>query len=310
VSTRASFAKRPALRIGDHVLEGVSLLAAALIVLMLLVIVGDACIHGVRQLSWQFVTSPPSGGMMGGGVGPALFGTAALTIVMTVAVVPVGVLTAVWLSEYASPNSRIAKAVRLAVANLAGVPSIVFGLFGLGFFVQLVGRNIDKVAYAGKSVYGKPSLVWAALTLAILTLPVVIVATEEALRAVPRSLRDASLALGASKFQTTFSIVLPQALGGILTGAILAVSRGAGEVAPILFTGAAYFLPELPTHLNDQFMHLGYHAYVLATQSPDVDRTKPILYGSVLVLLALTFALNVTAVIIRSRTRRAAAARG
>lgn len=140
--------------------------------------------------------------------------------------------------------------------------------------------------------------------LAVLTLPIVVVSTEEALRAVPRELRDASLALGGTKLQTVVRVVLPEALGGVLTGSILAVSRGAGEVAPILFTGAAYFLPYLPTHLNDPFMHLGYHVYVLATQSPDVDRTKPLLHGTVLVLLALTFTLNVVAVLIRARTRR------
>jgi phosphate transport system permease protein len=288
----------------DAIFAGATGLAAIVILAMLFIILGDALIHGIGRLSWTFLTRPPENGMEGGGVGPAVFGTAALTIVMTIAGVPVGVLTAIYLSEYASPASRIARIVRLAVANLAGVPSIVFGLFGLGFFIQAIGRNVDKVAYHGKVTYGQPALVWAALTLAVLTLPVVIVATEEALRAVPRSLRDASLALGASKFQTTFNVVVPQALGGILTGAILAVSRGAGEVAPILFTGAAYFLPELPTHLNDQFMNLGYHVYVLATQSPDVDRTKPILYASVLVLLGLTFTLNLLAIVIRARTRK------
>lgn len=297
-------------RLGDTALLIASASAAVIIVAMLAVILVDALVHGVGTLSWAFLTKPPSGGMMAGGVGPAIFGTAALTIVMTIAVVPVGVLTAIYLSEYSSPTSRLARVVRLAVANLAGVPSIVFGLFGLGFFVQALGRGIDRVAFGGQVTYGQPALVWAALTLAILTLPVVIVATEEALRAVPRSLRDASLALGATKFQTTFNVVVPQAIGGILTGAILAVSRGAGEVAPILFTGAAFFLPELPTHLNDQFMHLGYHVYVLATQSPDVDKTKPILYGSVLVLLGLTFALNFVAVIIRARTRASSGARG
>jgi phosphate transport system permease protein len=198
----------------------------------------------------------------------------------------------------------LARVVRVCIANLAGVPSIVFGLFGLGFFVSTIGRAIDVAAFGGQPTYAKPSLVWAALTLAVLTLPVVVVATEEALRAVPREVRDASLALGATKLQTIFRVVLPEALGGILTGSILAVSRGAGEVAPILFTGAAYFLPYLPTHLNDQFMNLGYHVYVLATQSPDVDRTKPLLYGTVLVLLGLTFLLNIVAVAIRARTRR------
>ena len=295
----------------DGVMLGATALAALVVVGMLVVILADVVRSGASALSWTFLTAAPSGGMQSGGVGPAIFGTAALTILMTIAVVPVGVVTAIWLSEYAPPDARLARLVRLAVSNLAGVPSIVFGLFGLGFFVRTVGRSIDRVAFGGVATYGKPGLVWAALTLAILTLPVVIVATEEALRAVPRELRDASLALGATKFQTTFLVVVPQAMGGILTSAILAVSRGAGEVAPILFTGAAYFLVELPTHLNDQFMNLGYHVYVLATQSPDVDRTRPQLYGTVLVLLLLTFLLNLLAVVIRVRARRSlAGARG
>jgi phosphate transport system permease protein len=199
--------------------------------------------------------------------------------------------------------------VRIAVSNLAGVPSIVFGLFGLGFFIQFVGRGLDAwLSEPGEIHYGKPALVWASLTLAVLTLPVVIVATEEALRAVPREHRDASLALGATRSQTLVRVVVPQALPGILTGAILAIARGAGEVAPILFTGVAYFLPSLPDSPFSQFMHLGYHTYVLATQSPDIEATRPLLYATVLVLLALTFALNVVAIAIRTRTRRRAAA--
>jgi phosphate transport system permease protein len=222
---------------------------------------------------------------------------------------PVGVLTAVYLHEYAPRDSRLAALVRLAVQNLAGVPSIVFGLFGLGFFVQFVGRGLDRAFSApGTLHYGQPALVWAALTLAVLTLPVVIVSTEEALRAVPRDWRDASLALGATRSQTLARVVVPNALPGILTGAILAVARGAGEVAPILFTGVAYFLPDLPHGLHSQFMHLGYHVYVLATQSPDVEAAKPLLYGTVLVLLTLTFALNLVAITLRMRVRRAAAA--
>lgn len=292
----------------DTLLTVVTAAATLLVLAMLGLILLDVVRGGWSVLSWTFLTAPPSGGMQHGGVGPAIFGTAALTLLMTVAVVPVGVLTAIWMSEYAPPDSKLARAVRLAVSNLAGVPSIVFGLFGLGFFVQTVGRGIDKVAFGGVATYAKPGIIWAALTLAILTLPVVIVATEEALRAVPRDLRDASLALGATKFQTTFLVVVPQAMGGILTSAILAVSRGAGEVAPILFTGAAYYLAELPTHLNDQFMNLGYHVYVLATQSPDVDRTRPQLFGTVVVLLGLTFLLNLLAVVIRVRARRAASA--
>jgi phosphate transport system permease protein len=246
--------------------------------------------------------------MTKGGIFPAIFGTVALTLLMTIAAVPAGVATAVFLTEYAPPSSRLARAIRVAIANLAGVPSIVFGLFGLGFFIATIGHSIDAAAFDGQPTYGKPSIIWAALTLSILTLPVVVVASEEALWAVPRELRDGSLALGATKFQTILRVVLPEATGGIMTGAILAVSRGAGEVAPIMFTGAAYFLPDLPTHLNDQFMNLGYHVYVLATQSPDVDRTKPLLYGTVLVLLVLTAMLNVMAVLIRARSRRHASA--
>jgi phosphate transport system permease protein len=246
--------------------------------------------------------------MMGGGIFPAIYGTAVMTLIMTVAVMPVGVLTAVYLHEYAPPASRLAGMVRIAVTNLAGVPSIVFGLFGLGFFIQFVGGGMDRLfSEPGVLRYGQPALIWAALTLAILTLPVVIVSTEEALRAVPRDHRDASLALGATKSQTLWRVVLPGALPGILTGAILAVARGAGEVAPILFTGVAYFLPDLPDSVFSQFMHLGYHTYVLATQSPDIEATRPLLYGTVLVLLALTFALNVVAIAIRTRTRSRAA---
>jgi phosphate transport system permease protein len=258
----------------------------------------------VHVLSWTFISQAPEQGMTKGGIFPAIFGTAALTLLMTVAAVPAGVATAVYLTEYASQGSRLARLVRVCIANLAGVPSIVFGLFGLGFFISTLGGAIDRAAYGGHPTYGKPCLLWASMTLAILTLPVVVVATEEALRAVPREIRDASLALGATKLQTIVKVILPEASGGILTGSILTVSRGAGEVAPILFTGAAYYLPYLPTHLNDPFMNLGYHVYVLATQSPDVEKTKPLLYGTVLVLLGLTFLLNFFAVILRARTRR------
>jgi phosphate transport system permease protein len=282
--------------------SGLSGFAAALIVLALVVILIDAVRGGWTKLSWEFFSSPPTEGMTAGGIFPAIWGTTVLTLMMTVAVMPVGVMTAIYLHEYAPSGSRLAGAVRLAVQNLAGVPSIVFGLFGLGFFIHFVGEGMDKVLGGGLR-YGQPGLLWASLTLAVLTLPVVIVATEEALRAVPHDLRNASLALGATKSQTLWRIVLPGAMPGILTGAILAVSRGAGEVAPILLTGAAYFLPDLPNTINSQFMHLGYHTYVLATQSPDVEATRPLLYGTVLVLLLLTFSLNFVAVLLRSRTR-------
>jgi len=295
-------ARRP--NLGDRTLIVLTTLATVIILLMLVIVVGDVVAGGSKVLSWQFLSQAPTDGMTKGGILPAIFGTVALTLLMTLFAVPAGVATAVYLSEYAPTDSWLARAVRVCIANLAGVPSIVFGLFGLGFFIATVGRAIDVVAFDGQPTYGKPSLIWAAMTLSILTLPVVVVSTEEALRAVPRELRDGSLALGATKLQTITRVVLPQALGGILTGGILAVSRGAGEVAPIMFTGAAYFLPYLPTHLNDQFMNLGYHVYVLATQSPDVDRTKPLLYGTVLVLLLLTFLLNIVAIVIRTRFRR------
>jgi phosphate transport system permease protein len=289
---------------GDRTLIILTATATLIILAMLVVVLGDVIVGGWGVLTWEFITAAPRDGMTKGGIFPAIFGTVALTLLMTIVAVPAGVATAVYLAEYAPPESRLARIVNVCIANLAGVPSIVFGLFGLGFFIATVGRGIDIAAFGGQPTYGKPSLIWAALTLAILTLPVVVVSTEEALRAVPRELRDGSLALGATKFQTITRVVLPQAVGGILTGGILAVSRGAGEVAPIMFTGAAYFLPYLPTHLNDQFMNLGYHVYVLATQSPDVDRTKPLLYGTVLVLLLLTFLLNIVAIAIRIRFRR------
>jgi phosphate transport system permease protein len=281
--------------------------AALLIVLAILtMILFDTLRHGAPHLSLSFLTEAPREGMTQGGIFPAIIGMVEMVILMTLAGVPIGVATAIYLHEYASPVSPLTRAIRIAVANLAGVPSIVFGLFGLGFFVQFLGAGIDKAFFHGEKVYGQPALIWAALTMAVLTLPVVIVATEEALRAVPRELREASLALGATKFQTVFNVVVPQASAGILTGTILAVSRGAGEVAPILFTGAAYFLPLLPKSLSSQFMSPSYHVYVLSTQSPDVDATKPILYATVLVLLGLTFTLNIAAVVVRARMRRRA----
>lgn len=260
--------------------------------------------EGAPVISGEFLSQPPSADMIHGGIFPAIYGTAFLTLLMTVAGVPVGVATAIYLSEYAPRRSKLAMLVRLAVHNLAGVPSVVFGLFGLGFFVLFVGGTLDDAIYGpGEPVFRKPNILWASLTLAVLTLPVVIVTTEEALRAVPRDLRDAAIGLGATRLQTILTVVLPHAKGGILTGVILAVGRGAGEVAPIMFTGAANFLPYLPSDLRDQFMHLGFHVYALATQSPDVDAARPTLYGTVLVLLTLTFSLNLVAVVLRSKSR-------
>jgi len=279
--------------------------ASGLIALILLIILGNVVLGGIGTISWDFLASPPENGMEGGGIFPAIFGTVALVILMTIGVVPVGVLTAIYLQEYTRPDSRITRLIRIAISNLAGVPSIVFGLFGLGFFIAFIGGGLDSIFYSdeGGPVWGQPAIIWASATLAVLTLPVVIISTEEALRTIPRETKDASYALGATKLQTIRRIIIPQAMPGILTGGILAVSRGAGEVAPIMFTGAAYYLPYLPHKLNDQFMELGYHIYVMATQSPDIEATRPILYGTVLVLLVLTFLLNFTAIIIRSKLR-------
>ena len=287
----------------DRTLRWLTALAAASIILILGILIGHIAHHGWAKISWTFISAAPEQGMTAGGIFPAIFGTAALVIIMTVCVTPIGVFAAIYFSEYANRRSWIYMLARQALNNLAGVPSIVFGLFGLGFFVQFVGRQMDRTLYGGELHYGQPAILWAALTLAVLTLPVVIVSVEEALQAVPQSYRHASLALGSTKSQAVFRVVLPHAAPGVLTGAILAVSRAAGEVAPILFVGAAYYLPHLPTKLNDQFMELGYHIFILSTLSPDVDATKPLLYATVFVLLALTFALNAMAVAIRARMR-------
>jgi len=288
-----------------HIPHGLSLLAVIIIILMLAIILGNIIYGGAGTINWEFLSHPPENGMEAGGIFPAIFGTVFLVLLMVIAVVPVGVFTAIYLHEYTSPSSKMTRIMRVAINNLAGVPSIVFGLFGLGFFIAFIGGGLDSIFYKSEGpVWGQPAIIWAALTLALLTLPVVIVSTEEALRTIPRELKEASYALGGTKLQTIIRIIIPQALPGILTGSILAVSRGAGEVAPIMFTGAAYYLPYLPTRLNDQFMEMGYHIYVMATQSPDIEATKPILYGTILVLLMLTFLLNFIAIYMRSSMRR------
>jgi phosphate transport system permease protein len=278
----------------------VILIIAVIIIMLVIIIIG-----GKDTLSWKFLTTFPQDGMTKGGIFPALYGTALMVIIMSIAAVPFGVITALYLTEYAKESSWVAKGVQFAVRTLSMVPSIIFGLFGLGFFIKFVGGGLDKVFSGGQLVWAQPNILWASLTMALLTLPVVIVSVEESIKAVPRDLRDASLALGATKWQTIRKVVLPGARSGILTGTILAVSRGAGEVAPILFTGAAYYLATLPHSLNDQFMSLGYHIYIMSTQSVNVDQTLPIQFATTLVLLMLTFTLNFVAVIIRSRLRRA-----
>lgn len=288
---------------------GLTGLATFFIVAILAVILLNVLINGWSGLSWRFITSGTEKDMFDvgkAGVMPMIFGTAARVILMTIFVIPVGVITAVYLTEYAHTSSPVTRFIRGAVNNLAGVPSIVFGLFGLGFFINFIGHNMDAILHPGRPepIWGKPAIIWASLTLAVMTLPVVIVATEESLKAIPQGLREASLALGATKLETIFRIVLPQALPGIMTGGILAVSRAAGEVAPILFTGAAYYMADLPRSLTDQFMDLGYHVFILSTQSPNIEKTRPILYATVVVLLLLTFALNIVAIMIRARMRK------
>jgi phosphate transport system permease protein len=248
-----------------------------------------------------------------GGIFPAIFGTVMMVFLMTLVVVPAGVLAALYLREYAA-QSVLVRIVRIAVNNLAGVPSIVFGVFGLGFFVYTVGGSIDRTFYSAAlptPTYGTGGILWASLTLALLTVPVVIVASEEALAAVPRSVREASLALGATKFQTILRIVLPAAAPGILTGLILAMARGAGEVAPLMLTGVVKLAPDLPLdgtfpffHLDRKFMHLGFHIYDVGFQSPNVEAAKPMVYMTTIFLLLIVVLLNLTAIIVRNRLRR------
>ena len=291
-------------RFEDRTFIVLTLTATLIILVMLGVIIGNIVLNGTERLTWEFLSASPTNGMTEGGIFPAIYGTVLLVLLMSLAAVPFGVLVAIYFAEYARSESRLYRWTRMAINNLAGVPSIVFGLFGLGFFIQTVGGGLDQMFYGGRLAFGQQSILWASMTMAVLTLPVVIITVEETMRSVPAEYREASLALGATRLQTIVRVILPQAWSGVMTGAILAISRGAGEVAPVLFTGVAYFLPFVPTHANDQFMHLGYHVYVLSTQSPDVEATKPLLYSTVLVLLVLTFCLNITAIVIRNRMRK------
>jgi phosphate transport system permease protein len=287
--------------------RGTTGLATLLTVAILVIIFGYILWSGAPYVSWRLVTTGTASDMFDvqkAGILPMILGTTARVLLMTILVIPAGVVTAVYLTEYARINSLSTRIIRGAVNNLAGVPSIVFGLFGAGFFVQFIGHAMDAALGYTHNVWKQPALIWASATLAVMTLPVVIVATEESLRAIPQGLREASLALGATKLETILKIVLPQAVPGILTGGILAVSRAAGEVAPILFTGAAYFMADLPKSLHDQFMDLGYHVFILSTQSPNVEKTRPLLYATVLVLLGLTFLLNIVAVFVRANMRK------
>ena len=245
--------------------------------------------NGWRAISWTFLTQAPMDSMTKGGILPCIVGTLCLSIGAILAGLPVGIASAVYLNEYARPG-RVLRIIRLGINNLAGVPSVVFGLFGLAFFVVMLKIGVSILA--------------GALTLGIMTLPVIIGATEEALKSVPDTYREASLGLGATKWQTIYRVVLPAAMPGILTGAILGISRAAGETAPIMFTGAVFFTPVLPTSIFDGVMALPYHIYVLATAGTEIEATRPLQYGTAIVLIALVLGMNLVAIIYRSHLRR------
>lgn len=267
------------------------LLRSSLVLVMLIlgIILYDIASKGIGVISWEFLSQMPRSGMTEGGILPAIIGTFYVTLLAGFFAVPLGIAAAVYLNEYARQNSTT-RLIRIALRNLAGVPSIVFGLFGVALFVQWMGF--------------RPSLLAAGMTLGLLTLPVTVTAAEEALKTVPMSFREGGLALGASKWQVIKTLVLPPAIPGMLTGVILGLARAAGETAPILFTGAAFFLPFLPESIFSQFMALPYHLFILATQHHDISGVRPLAYGTAFVLLGLVFLLNLGAVVLRYRFRR------
>ncbi|MDV6315700.1 phosphate ABC transporter permease PstA [Idiomarina sp. HP20-50] len=267
--------------------------------------------HFFQQIG-KFVSEPPREANTEGGVFPAIFGTVFMVLLMSVIVTPFGVIAAVYLHEYAGKNA-VTKLIRIAVINLAGVPSIVYGVFGLGFFVYMVGGNIDQIFYPEalpSPTFGTPGVLWSAVTLAILTLPVVIVSTEEGLSRIPPTLREGSLSLGATKWETIWRIVLPMASPAIMTGLILAVARAAGEVAPLMLVGVVKSAPMLPVdgnfpyfHLDRKFMHLGFHIYDVGFQSPNVEAARPLVYATSFLLITVIVGLNLTAIGVRNHLR-------
>ncbi len=262
---------------------------------------------------WEFVSAEPREANTEGGIFPAIFGTVMMVFIMSIAVVPMGVVTAVYLKEYAGDNI-ISRLVRISVSNLAGVPSIVFGVFGLGFFIYFIGGGIDSLFYSESlptPTFGTGGILWASLTLSLLTVPVVVVATEEGLSSASKSVREGSYALGATKFETLWRVVLPQATPGILTGTILSMARAVGEVAPLMITGVVKLAPSLPldshypfVHLERKFMHLGFHIYDVGFQSPNVEAAVPMVYTTTLVLVITVLTLNISAILLRNRLRK------
>ncbi|MFP4087551.1 MAG: phosphate ABC transporter permease PstA [Desulfobacteraceae bacterium] len=255
----------------------------------LVVIVYYLVYNGWRAINWTFLTQSPLDSMTKGGILPCIVGTFCLSLGAILVALPIGMASAIYLHEYARPG-RVVRIIRLGINNLAGVPSVVFGLFGLAFFVVFLNMGVSILA--------------GSLTLGALTLPVIIGATEEALRAVPDTYREASLGLGATKWQTIQHVVLPTALPGILTGAILGIGRAAGETAPIMFTAAVFYTPSLPTSIFDEIMALPYHIYVLATAGTEIEATRPLQFGTALVLIVLVLGVNLFAIILRSRLRK------
>ena len=274
--------------------------------------VGEKLIMYVQNF-WEVLSEEPREANTEGGIFPAIFGTVLMVVIMSIAVVPFGVLAAIYLKEYAK-QGVLTRMIRIAVNNLAGVPSIVFGVFGLGFFVYAVGGTLDQLFFAESlpnPTFGTGGILWASLTLALMTVPVVIVATEEGLSAVPREYREGSLGLGATKLEALWRVVLPCAMPGILTGLILAVSRATGEVAPLMLTGVVKLAPSLPVdgffpflHLDRKFMHLGFHIYDVGFQSPNVEAAKPMVYVTTFILVLVVILLNMTAIALRTRMRR------
>lgn len=260
-----------------------------LVLAVLLLFLYDVGKKGGGAISWEFLSRAPRRGMTEGGIFPAIFGTFLVTLVTAVLAIPLGMFTAIYLNEYAK-QTRLTRLIRLSIRNLSGVPSIVYGLFGVVLFV-----NILKLG---------TSILSAGLTLGLMTLPWTITASEEALKTVPNSYREGALALGATKWQSIRTNVLPYALPGMLTGTVLGLARAAGETAPIMFTGAAFSLPILPKSLGDQFMALPYHLYIMATQHHDIAKVRPLAYGTALVLIVLVLGMNMAAVVLRYRLRR------
>jgi phosphate transport system permease protein len=263
--------------------------AMGLVLGVLLLFLYDIVSKGHGAITWQFLTRAPRKGMTAGGIFPAIFGTFLVTVITALLSVPLGMSAAIYLNEYAR-QTRLTRLIRLSIRNLSGVPSIVYGLFGVILFVNIM-RFGTSVLSAG-------------LTLGLMTLPWTITASEEALKTIPNSYREGALALGATKWQMIRTNVLPYAVPGMLTGTVLGLARAAGETAPILFTGAAFFLPFLPKSLSDQFMALPYHLYIMATQHHAILQVRPLAYGTALVLIVLVLGMNMTAVVIRYRLRR------